>query len=337
MLTLLTGAEPPPLEQLLAARGGAPPGGRARRPGGRAASLSAPALGRVSGVTPVRRPARRGQPGLPRGARAAARAARRCRRRRLGRGRHRGGSGGARARARRGADRLPAARARRRARRRGRCGRRCPTIAVVCLTASASLRERDALLEAGVVVCLSKDEELDEIVAAIHRAAGSVAGVKLLAGQHRDRARLDRRLPGGAGAVPNWRDRPALRPLRPGDLQGLRRALARASSTRSCARRQTLPTTSQPTPGDFLACYEELAGLRAHLLAPLSGTLSGTVESARTAAGMLDGDKVRVVDTEIGLGRGGDARARDPAAARGGDDRRGGRGAGRPLPARARG
>jgi DNA-binding NarL/FixJ family response regulator len=50
-----------------------------------------------------------------------------------------------------------------------------PHIAVVCLTASASLRERDALLEAGVVICLSKDQELDEIVAAIHRAAGSVA------------------------------------------------------------------------------------------------------------------------------------------------------------------
>ena len=50
-----------------------------------------------------------------------------------------------------------------------------PEIAVVCLTASASPRERDALLEAGAVACLSKDQELDEIVAAIHRAAGSVA------------------------------------------------------------------------------------------------------------------------------------------------------------------
>ena len=50
-----------------------------------------------------------------------------------------------------------------------------PEVAVVCLTASASLRERDALLEAGVVVCLSKDQELDEIVAAIQRAAGNVA------------------------------------------------------------------------------------------------------------------------------------------------------------------
>ena len=46
-----------------------------------------------------------------------------------------------------------------------------PDVAVVCLTASANLREVDALFEGGVVACLSKDQELDEIVAAIRRAA----------------------------------------------------------------------------------------------------------------------------------------------------------------------
>jgi DNA-binding NarL/FixJ family response regulator len=46
-----------------------------------------------------------------------------------------------------------------------------PGVAVVCLTASANLREVDALYEAGVVECLSKDQELDEIVDAIRRAA----------------------------------------------------------------------------------------------------------------------------------------------------------------------
>ena len=45
-----------------------------------------------------------------------------------------------------------------------------PDVAVVCLTASANLREVDALYEAGAVACLSKDQELDEIVAAIRRA-----------------------------------------------------------------------------------------------------------------------------------------------------------------------
>ena len=48
----------------------------------------------------------------------------------------------------------------------------CPEVAVVCLTASANLREIDALYAAGVVACLTKDEPLDEIVAAIKKAAG---------------------------------------------------------------------------------------------------------------------------------------------------------------------
>jgi DNA-binding NarL/FixJ family response regulator len=46
-----------------------------------------------------------------------------------------------------------------------------PDVAVVCLTASANFREVDALFEAGAVACLSKDQELDEIVEAIRRAA----------------------------------------------------------------------------------------------------------------------------------------------------------------------
>ena len=49
--------------------------------------------------------------------------------------------------------------------------RECPDVAVVCLTASASPRELDALMAAGAVDCLRKDQELDEIVAAV-RSAG---------------------------------------------------------------------------------------------------------------------------------------------------------------------
>lgn len=59
-----------------------------------------------------------------------------------------------------------------------------------------------------------------------------------------------------------------------------------------------LPTTSQPTPADFLAVYEELAAEYEHVLSlQISSTLSGTFGSAQTAADMLGGDKVRVVDT----------------------------------------
>jgi two-component system response regulator DesR len=47
----------------------------------------------------------------------------------------------------------------------------CPEVAVVCLTASANPREMEALKEAGAVACLTKDEELDDIVAAIRAAA----------------------------------------------------------------------------------------------------------------------------------------------------------------------
>jgi DegV family protein with EDD domain len=59
-----------------------------------------------------------------------------------------------------------------------------------------------------------------------------------------------------------------------------------------------LPTTSQPTPGDFLEAYEQLAGYERILVLDISGNLSGTVESARAAAAMLDGDRVRVLDTD---------------------------------------
>ena len=46
----------------------------------------------------------------------------------------------------------------------------CPDVAVVCLTASASPRELEALTAAGAVDCLRKDQPLEEIVAAIRRA-----------------------------------------------------------------------------------------------------------------------------------------------------------------------
>jgi DegV family protein with EDD domain len=58
-----------------------------------------------------------------------------------------------------------------------------------------------------------------------------------------------------------------------------------------------LPTTSQPTPGDFLATYEELGAFERVYSLHVSGKVSGTVESARTAAAE-GGNRVRVVDTE---------------------------------------
>jgi DNA-binding NarL/FixJ family response regulator len=48
-----------------------------------------------------------------------------------------------------------------------------PGVAVVGLTASANEREREALLGAGAVACLTKDQELEEIIAAIRDAAAA--------------------------------------------------------------------------------------------------------------------------------------------------------------------
>jgi DegV family protein with EDD domain len=58
-----------------------------------------------------------------------------------------------------------------------------------------------------------------------------------------------------------------------------------------------LPTTSQPTPGDFLAAYEELPGYERIYSLHLSGELSGTYGSATTAAEQVGGDRVRTIDT----------------------------------------
>jgi len=59
---------------------------------------------------------------------------------------------------------------------------------------------------------------------------------------------------------------------------------------------QELPTTSQPTPADFLAAYGELEGYERVLSLHLSSKLSGTFNSASRAASDT-GPHVRVIDT----------------------------------------
>ena len=60
---------------------------------------------------------------------------------------------------------------------------------------------------------------------------------------------------------------------------------------------EELPTTSQPTPGDFLQTYEDLTEYERIYSLHISAALSGTYQSASTAAAEL-GDKVRTVDSE---------------------------------------
>jgi DegV family protein with EDD domain len=56
------------------------------------------------------------------------------------------------------------------------------------------------------------------------------------------------------------------------------------------------PTTSQPTPGDFVETYRQLLAYDRIYSLHIAGRLSGTVESARVAAAEV-GERVRVVDT----------------------------------------
>jgi DegV family protein with EDD domain len=72
------------------------------------------------------------------------------------------------------------------------------------------------------------------------------------------------------------------------------------SPTEFYARLRTaeeLPTTSQPTPGDFLQTYEELGQYERIYSVHISSALSGTYQSATNAAAEL-GDKVNAVDSE---------------------------------------
>jgi len=58
-----------------------------------------------------------------------------------------------------------------------------------------------------------------------------------------------------------------------------------------------LPTTSQPTPGDFAAAYDDLAAYERIYVLTIAANLSGTNQSALVAAAE-HGERVRVVDTE---------------------------------------
>jgi DegV family protein with EDD domain len=58
------------------------------------------------------------------------------------------------------------------------------------------------------------------------------------------------------------------------------------------------PTTSQPTPADFLAVYEELGAYERVLSIHIAAKLSGTIQSAGTAAAQLGDGRVRTIDSE---------------------------------------
>jgi DegV family protein with EDD domain len=65
----------------------------------------------------------------------------------------------------------------------------------------------------------------------------------------------------------------------------------------------SLPTTSQPSIGDFLAAYEPLAQQSRDIVSiHISGGISGTVESARQAAAQMSGATIEVIDSRMACG-----------------------------------
>src|SRR5438270_4121665 len=71
---------------------------------------------------------------------------------------------------------------------------------------------------------------------------------------------------------------------------------------------EQLPTTSQPSVGDFIAVYEPLLAAGDDIVSVhISGGLSGTHESARQAAEQLEregrgGERVHVIDSATAAG-----------------------------------
>ena len=104
-------------------------------------------------------------------------------------------------------------------------------------------------------------------------------------------------LPDAADRFPNWRVVPLY--VRFGD-ESLRDGvdIDPAEFYRRLRESSVFPTTSQPTPGDFLACYEELRAYERILSLHVSARVSGTFASAEAAAAELGHGVVRAIDTE---------------------------------------
>ena len=67
---------------------------------------------------------------------------------------------------------------------------------------------------------------------------------------------------------------------------------------------ETLPTTSQPSVGDFMSCYEPLLAAGKDIVSiHISAGLSGTADSARQAAQSLEGEgRIKVIDSTTAAG-----------------------------------
>jgi DegV family protein with EDD domain len=104
-------------------------------------------------------------------------------------------------------------------------------------------------------------------------------------------------LPDAGDRFPGWRVVPLY--VRFGD-ESLRDGvdIDPAEFYRRLRETSIFPTTSQPTPGDFLACYQELGDYERIFSLHVSSHVSGTFASAETAAAEIGDGRVRPIDTE---------------------------------------
>jgi DegV family protein with EDD domain len=104
-------------------------------------------------------------------------------------------------------------------------------------------------------------------------------------------------LPEAAARFPNWRVVPLY--VRFGD-ESFRDGVDIGADEfyRRLRESGEFPATSQPTPGDFLACYQELTRYERILSLHVSARVSGTFASAEAAAAELGDGQVRAIDTE---------------------------------------
>ena len=149
---------------------------------------------------------------------------------------------------------------------------------------------------------LRKGGPIAELVQAIRDAAGARRVTPSLTGltQSNTAVVVDSTadFPDAQSRYPNMRDVPLY--VRFGE-ESLKDHVEISSSEfyERLALAETLPTTSQPTPQDFLAVYQELAaaGYERIYSVHLSSKLSGTFQSASLAAAELGGGRVVPIDT----------------------------------------
>ena len=107
-------------------------------------------------------------------------------------------------------------------------------------------------------------------------------------------------LPEGHGR-PSWRVVPLYVRFGDGEAQREYVDISTAEFYRRLRASDTPPKSAQPSPADFAAVFEELAGYERILCLALSEKLSGTFASAELAAQGLGG-RVRVIDSRVTSG-----------------------------------